>query len=63
MVAMNVKKGVYAPLKSAFELQHLLDFVKDAGAGGKGNLPMNRTPEIVKTRAWDGKDGEVMGGR
>lgn len=24
MVAMNVKKGVYAPLKSAFELQHLL---------------------------------------
>ncbi|KAG2308892.1 hypothetical protein Bca52824_028640 [Brassica carinata] len=39
------------------------DFVKDAGAGGKGNLPMNRTPEIVKTRAWDGKDGEVMGGR
>lgn len=24
MVAMNVKKGVYAPLKSAFELQQIL---------------------------------------
>ncbi|CAF2096047.1 BnaA05g35030D [Brassica napus] len=60
MVAMNVKKGVYAPLKSAFELQHLLEFVKDAGAGGKGNVPMNGTPEIVETKAWDGKDGEVM---
>ncbi|CAH2059702.1 unnamed protein product [Thlaspi arvense] len=60
MVAMNVKKGVYTPLKSAFELPHLLEFVKDAQAGGKGNLPMNGTPEIVETKAWDGKDGEVI---
>ncbi|KAH0854720.1 hypothetical protein HID58_057754 [Brassica napus] len=54
------EEGVYAPLKSAFELQHLLEFVKDAEAGGKGNLPMNGTPEIVDTKAWDGKDGEVI---
>lgn len=41
-------------------LCYIREFVKDAGAGGKGNLPMNGTPEIVKTKAWDGKDGEVM---
>lgn len=34
--------------------------MKDAGAGGRGNLPMNGTPEIVKTKPWDGKDGEVI---
>lgn len=34
--------------------------MKDAGTGGKGNLPMNGTPEIVKTKAWDGKDGELI---
>lgn len=34
--------------------------MKDAGAGGKGDLPMNGILEIVKTKAWDGKDREVM---
>ncbi|KMT02490.1 hypothetical protein BVRB_9g204360 [Beta vulgaris subsp. vulgaris] len=60
MVAINVKKGAYAPLKTAFELDHLVDFVKKAGRGGKGNLPMNDTPKIEKIEAWDGKDGEVI---
>lgn len=41
-------------------LRCVREFVKDAGAGGKGNLPMNGTPEIVKTKAWDGTNGEVM---
>ncbi|KAJ7964766.1 protein disulfide-isomerase like 2-2-like [Quillaja saponaria] len=60
LVALNIKKGVYAPLKSAFELDHIIEFVKDAGRGGKGNLPLEGTPEIVKTEAWDGKDGEII---
>lgn len=60
MVAINIKKGAYAPLKTAFELDHLVDFVKEAGRGGKGNLPMNDTPKIEKIEAWDGKDGEVI---
>ncbi|KAH1081733.1 hypothetical protein J1N35_021494 [Gossypium stocksii] len=60
LVALNVKKGAYAPLKSAFELEHIIEFVKEAGRGGKGNLPLEGTPEIAKTEAWDGKDGEIM---
>lgn len=36
------------------------EFVKEAQKGGKGNLPIDGTLEIVKTEAWDGKDGEVV---
>ncbi|KAJ6880445.1 protein disulfide isomerase-like 2-3 [Populus alba x Populus x berolinensis] len=60
LVALNAKKGAYAPLKSAFELEHIIEFVKEAGRGGKGNLPLNGNPEIVKTEPWDGKDGEII---
>ncbi|KAH9793474.1 protein disulfide isomerase-like 2-3 [Citrus sinensis] len=60
LVALNVKKGVYTPLKSAFELEHIVEFVKEAGRGGKGNLPLDGTPSIVKTEPWDGKDGQII---
>ncbi|OIW02757.1 hypothetical protein TanjilG_29533 [Lupinus angustifolius] len=60
LVAMNIKKGVYAPLKSAFELDQIIEFVKEAGRGGKGNLPLEGTPTVVKTEPWDGKDGVVI---
>ncbi|KAK4784385.1 hypothetical protein SAY86_018753 [Trapa natans] len=60
MVALNTKKGVYAPLRSAFGLDQISEFVKEAGRGGKGNLPLEGTLTIVKSEAWDGKDGEIM---
>ncbi|KAK6918803.1 Thioredoxin domain [Dillenia turbinata] len=60
LVALNVKKGAYAPLKSAFGLEQITEFVRDAGRGGKGNLPLEKTPEIAKTEPWDGKDGEII---
>ncbi|XP_021724558.1 protein disulfide isomerase-like 2-3 [Chenopodium quinoa] len=60
MVALNAKKGAYAPLKTAFELDHIVEFVKEAGRGGKGNLPMSSTPKIENVEPWDGKDGEVI---
>ncbi|XP_052178067.1 protein disulfide isomerase-like 2-3 [Diospyros lotus] len=60
LVALNVKKGVYAPLKSAFERDHIVEFVNEAARGGKGNLPLGSTPVVVKTEPWDGKDGEVI---
>ncbi|KAL4299056.1 hypothetical protein AHAS_Ahas17G0062700 [Arachis hypogaea] len=60
LVALNLKKAVYAPLKSAYEHDHIVEFVKEAGQGGKGNLPLGGTPTIVKTEPWDGKDGEIM---
>ncbi|KAH9311853.1 hypothetical protein KI387_026888 [Taxus chinensis] len=60
LVALNVKKGVYTPLRSAFEFEHIVEFVKDAGRGGKGNLPLESIPVLEKTEPWDGKDGEIL---
>ncbi|XP_010252582.1 PREDICTED: protein disulfide isomerase-like 2-3 [Nelumbo nucifera] len=60
LVALNVKKRVYTPLRSAFELQQITEFVREAGYGGKGNLPLENSPVIVKTEPWDGKDGEIL---
>ncbi|WRX11282.1 Thioredoxin domain - like 3 [Theobroma cacao] len=60
LVALNVKKGAYAPLKSAFGLEHIIEFVKEAGRGGKGNLPLEGTPDIANTEPWNGKDGEII---
>lgn len=34
--------------------------MKAAGLGGKGTLPLEGTPTIVKTEPWDGKDGEII---
>ncbi|KAK0588909.1 hypothetical protein LWI29_006918 [Acer saccharum] len=60
LVALNVKQGVYAPLKSAYELVHIVEFVMEAGRGGKGNLPLDGAPSLVKTEPWDGKDGQII---
>uniref|UniRef100_A0A7N0TUB9 protein disulfide-isomerase n=1 Tax=Kalanchoe fedtschenkoi TaxID=63787 RepID=A0A7N0TUB9_KALFE len=60
MVALNLKKGAYAPLRSAFELDQIMEFIKEAGRGGKGNLPLASTPKIETTEPWDGQDGQIM---
>ncbi|XP_047341346.1 protein disulfide-isomerase like 2-2-like [Impatiens glandulifera] len=60
MVAVSMKKGVYVPLRSAFERDPIVKFVKEAGDGGRGNLPLGNSPVILKTEAWDGKDGEII---
>lgn len=49
VIYLNIKSYQFA----------LREFVKEAGRGGKGNLPLEGTPAIVKTEAWDGKDGEI----
>lgn len=36
------------------------EFVKVAGQGGKGNLPLGSALDVVKTEPWDGKDGEIV---
>ncbi|XP_071736726.1 protein disulfide isomerase-like 2-3 isoform X2 [Rutidosis leptorrhynchoides] len=60
LIALNIKKAVYAPLRSAFEKDQIIEFVKTAGLGGKGTLPLEGTPPVVKTEPWDGKDGEII---
>lgn len=34
--------------------------MKQAGLGGKGNLPLEKAPTVVQTEPWDGKDGEIL---
>ncbi|MCO5602728.1 hypothetical protein L7F22_056865 [Adiantum nelumboides] len=60
LVALNVKKSVYAPMRSAFEAEPIIEFVKDAGRGGKGNLPIQSLPTLEQAQAWDGKDAEII---
>ncbi|KAG0448192.1 hypothetical protein HPP92_027946 [Vanilla planifolia] len=60
LVALHVKKLAYAPLRSAFELNQIIDSVKEAGQGGKGNLPIDKAPSIVQTQPWDSNDGEAI---
>ncbi|KAL6561428.1 Protein disulfide-isomerase 2-3 [Orobanche minor] len=60
LVALNLKKKAYAPLKSAFERDQITEFVKEAGRGGKGNLPLEGSPAIENTEPWDGKDGQII---
>ncbi|CAI9090156.1 OLC1v1024865C1 [Oldenlandia corymbosa var. corymbosa] len=60
MVALNLKKGVYTPLKSAFQRDEIIEFVKEAGLGGKNNLAFEGTPSIMLTEPWDGKDGRIL---
>ncbi|KAL7142309.1 hypothetical protein ABFS83_08G115500 [Erythranthe nasuta] len=60
LVALNIKKKVFNPLKSAFQRAQIIEFVNEASQGGKGTLPLEGSPEIVKTEAWDGKDGEIF---
>lgn len=36
------------------------EFIRNAGLGGKGNLQISATPEIVKTEPWDGNDGQIL---
>ncbi|KAL1562375.1 Protein disulfide-isomerase 2-3, variant 2 [Salvia divinorum] len=60
LVALNLKKKAYAPLKSAFQRDQISEFVKEAGRGGKGTLPLAVDPEIAKIESWDGKDGEII---
>lgn len=47
-------------LEYAIKKMSFSEFVKEAGRGGKGNLPLNGGLNIVKTEAWDGKDGKIM---
>ncbi|KAH7280411.1 hypothetical protein KP509_37G065900 [Ceratopteris richardii] len=60
LVALNVKKSVYAPMRSAFDIQPIIEFIKDAGRGGKGNVPIQSLPTLEQTQAWDGKDAEII---
>ncbi|KAM0855528.1 hypothetical protein ACQ4PT_049714 [Festuca glaucescens] len=60
MVALTVKKGAYAPLRSAFQLAEITEFVKEAGKGGRGILPVDGALTVVQSEPWDGKDGEII---
>ncbi|KAL3687881.1 hypothetical protein R1sor_014190 [Riccia sorocarpa] len=60
LVAVNTKKGLYNSLRGAFELEAVVSFVKEAGRGGKGNVPLLTDIVLKDTEPWDGKDGVLI---
>jgi protein disulfide-isomerase A6 len=36
------------------------EFVKEAGKGGRGILPVDGALTVVQSEPWDGKDGEII---
>eukprot|EP00475_Leptophrys_vorax_P000642 TRINITY_DN10361_c2_g1_i1.p1 TRINITY_DN10361_c2_g1~~TRINITY_DN10361_c2_g1_i1.p1 ORF type:complete len:448 (-),score=40.14 TRINITY_DN10361_c2_g1_i1:43-1386(-) len=60
LIALNAKKKVFSPFKSAFEEEHLNEFVRLAARGGRGIEPVASIPEAQSREPWDGKDGQVV---
>eukprot|EP00271_Cylindrocystis_brebissonii_P009387 TRINITY_DN241_c0_g1_i1.p1 TRINITY_DN241_c0_g1~~TRINITY_DN241_c0_g1_i1.p1 ORF type:complete len:455 (-),score=83.18 TRINITY_DN241_c0_g1_i1:550-1914(-) len=58
LIALNVKKAVYAPFKSSFQEEHLSDFLRSVRTG-RGNVPIGTELKIVAAEAWDGLDGQL----
>lgn len=59
LVALSVKKKVYAPFKAAFEEPHLREFVAAATQGGRGIQEMESVPAVKAVEPWDGLDGQL----
>lgn len=57
---MNTKKALYSPLRVTFELDTVVNFVKEAGRGGKENVPLKSELSVMQTEPWDGKDGQLI---
>ncbi|CAI5993835.1 unnamed protein product [Closterium sp. NIES-65] len=60
LIALNAKKQRFSPFKSAFEQEHLSEFVRLAARGGRGIEPVESIPEAESREPWDGKDGQVV---
>ncbi|CAI5533806.1 unnamed protein product [Closterium sp. Naga37s-1] len=60
LIALNAKRQRFSPFKSAFEQEHLSEFVRLAARGGRGIEPVESIPEAESREPWDGKDGQVV---
>ncbi|CAI5993839.1 unnamed protein product [Closterium sp. NIES-65] len=60
LIALNAKRQRFSPFKSAFEQEHLSEFVRLAARGGRGIEPVESILEAESREPWDGKDGQVV---
>eukprot|EP00850_Spirogloea_muscicola_P002953 SM000011S19131 [mRNA] locus=s11:1045091:1047897:- [translate_table: standard] len=58
LVALSVKKQLIVPFKGYFDKQPIIDFVQQAGLGGRGSESVEVVPPVEETEPWDGKDGQ-----
>jgi len=57
VLALNVKKGRYAPMTSSFSEENLADFIRGLQSGREKTIPLPANlPNMVKVDEWDGKD-------
>ena len=62
MAAVNMRKGKYITMRGSFSENGLNEFLRDTsyGRGSSASLPADsKLPKVVKSDAWDGKDGEL----
>lgn len=61
LVTFNARKLKYAPLRGAYSLEGVDEFLRalTVGRGGTTSLRGAALPPVVDTEPWDGKDGEL----
>lgn len=61
MAVVNTKKMKYSILRGSFSKDGINEFLRDLSYGRGNTAPVKgaELPKIVKTDAWDGKDGEL----
>ncbi|KRT78523.1 Thioredoxin [Oryctes borbonicus] len=61
MVVVNAKKMKYSVLRGSFSKDGINEFLRDLsyGRGNTAAVKGAELPKIIKTEAWDGKDGEL----
>ncbi|KAF2879883.1 hypothetical protein ILUMI_26293 [Ignelater luminosus] len=61
MAVVSVKKMKYSLLRGAFSKDGINEFLRDLsyGRGNTASVKGAELPKVVKTKPWDGKDGEL----
>ena len=62
MAVLNVRKMKYSLLRGSFSYDGINSFLRDLMYGRGSSSPVRgaKLPKILKTEAWDGKDGQVL---
>jgi len=62
VVAINIRKEVYALYRGAFSETDLSPFlnVLTYGRGKLNTYPLSKLPEVKTREAWDGEDGQMV---
>jgi len=55
VTALNLKKSKYVTMVRAFNVDNVVDFLKDLSSGKAATAPIVKLPTLATVEAWDGK--------